>query len=260
VPAVLAIRTPISRRARRLITGASVVLPLVAWWAVSAFAGVDPKFLPSPAAVWRAGADMASSGDLLTDTWASVRRIFEGFGLSVAVSVPLGILMGSFRSAEAFFEPIVGVARYLPAAAFIPLLTIWLGIDEPSKVMLLFIGTVFFNLLMTADAVRQVPGALVDVSYTLGARRGEVLRKVIIPYSLPGIIDAVRVNFAAAFNLVIVAELINAVTGLGYRIARSQRFLATDRIFAVLVVIGAIGLLIDILMRRTRDWIGRWVA
>jgi NitT/TauT family transport system permease protein len=167
--------------------------------------------------------------------------------------------MGAFTAGRSLVEPVVGLLRYLPASAFIPLLTIWLGIGEPSKVMLLFIGTVFFNTLMIADAVRQVPSGLIDVSYTLGARRGEVLRKVVVPHALPGMIDAVRVNAAAAWNFVVVAELINSEQGLGYRIARSQRFLASDRIFAILVVIAVIGLAVDVLLRVLRDRVGRWV-
>ena len=222
-------------------------------------ASLTLRNVPSPAAVWEAGVEMARAGTLATDTWASVQRILIGFGLAILVSVPLGIVMGGFQAGQALFEPVVGLLRYLPASAFIPLLTIWLGIGEPSKIMLLFIGTVFFNTLMVADAVRQVPGALVDVSYTLGARRGEVLRKVVVPHALPGMIDAVRVNAAAAWNFVVVAELINSESGLGYRIARSQRFLASDRIFAILVVIAVLGLAIDILLRVLRDRIGRWV-
>jgi NitT/TauT family transport system permease protein len=209
--------------------------------------------------VWEAGMEMARTGTLAADTWASVRRILIGFGLAIAVSVPLGIVMGTFAAGRALFEPVVGLLRYLPASAFIPLLTIWLGIGEPSKVMLLFIGTVFFNTLMTADVVRQVPRPLIDVSYTLGCRRGEVLRKVVVPHALPGMIDCVRVNAAAAWNFVVVAELINSSEGLGYRIARSQRFLASDRIFAVLIVIAVIGLAIDVLLRVLRDRVGRWV-
>jgi NitT/TauT family transport system permease protein len=254
-----AIRAPISRRSRWLLIIASVAVPIVTWLAVSGAGLVSEQFLPSPMAVWRAGVDMATSGQLLTDTWASVRRILIGFGLAIVVSVPLGLLMGSFRAGQALFEPVVGLLRYLPASAFIPLLTIWLGIGEPSKAMLLFIGTVFFNTLMTADVVRQVPRALVDVSYTLGARRGELLRKVVVPHSLPGMIDAIRVNAAAAWNFVVVAELINSQEGLGYRIARSQRFLQSDRIFAVLLVIAIIGLAIDLALRMTRDRVGRWV-
>jgi NitT/TauT family transport system permease protein len=256
---VWAIRAPIPRGWRIALIISSVAVPLGVWVAISATGTVPEQFLPSPAAVWTAGVDMARSGTLATDTWASVQRILIGFGLAIAVSVPLGLLMGSFAAGQALFEPVVGLLRYLPASAFIPLLTIWLGIGEPSKVMLLFIGTVFFNTLMTADVVRQVPSALVDVSYTLGARRGEVLRKVVVPHSLPGMIDCIRVNAAAAWNFVVVAELINSEQGLGYRIARSQRFLASDRIFAILVVIAVIGLAIDICLRVLRDRVGRWI-
>jgi NitT/TauT family transport system permease protein len=256
---VWAIRAPIPRVWKVSLIACSVLVPLVAWVAVSAAGAVPEQFLPSPQAVWAAGLDMARAGTLATDTWASLQRILIGFGLAIVVSVPLGLLMGGFRAGQALFEPVVGLLRYLPASAFIPLLTIWLGIGEPSKVMLLFIGTVFFNTLMTADVVRQVPAALVDVSYTLGARRGEVVRKVVVPHALPGMIDCVRVNAAAAWNFVVVAELINSEQGLGYRIARSQRFLASDRIFAILVVIAVIGLAIDILLRVLRDRVGRWV-
>jgi NitT/TauT family transport system permease protein len=256
---VWAIRAPIPRAWKVSLIACSVLVPLVAWAAVSATGAVPEQFLPSPQAVWAAGLDMARAGTLATDTWASLQRILIGFGLAIVVSVPLGLLMGGFQAGQALFEPVVGLLRYLPASAFIPLLTIWLGIGEPSKVMLLFIGTVFFNTLMTANVVRQVPAALVDVSYTLGARRGEVLRKVVVPHALPGMIDCVRVNAAAAWNFVVVAELINSEQGLGYRIARSQRFLASDRIFAILVVIAVIGLAIDILLRVLRDRVGRWV-
>jgi NitT/TauT family transport system permease protein len=202
---------------------------------------------------------MAQSGQLFTDAWASVRRVLIGFGLAAAVSAPLGLLLGSFRAGQALLEPMMGLLRYLPAAAFIPLLMIYLGLEEAPKVALLFIGTVFFNTLMTADVVRQVPPSLIDVSYTLGARRGEVLRKVILPHSLPGMIDTLRVNAAAAWNLVVVAELIAAQEGLGYRIARSARFTQTDKIFAVLVAIALIGLATDVLLRSLRDRVGRWV-
>jgi NitT/TauT family transport system permease protein len=256
---VWVLRAPIPRGWKITLIVCSVLVPLIAWVAVAATGAVPEQFLPSPQAVWAAGLDMARSGTLASDTWASVQRILIGFGLAVVVSVPLGLLLGSFGAGQALFEPVIGLLRYLPASAFIPLLTIWLGIGEPSKVMLLFIGTVFFNTLMTADVVRQVPAALVDVSYTLGARRGEVVRKVIVPHALPGMIDCVRVNAAAAWNFVVVAELINSEQGLGYRIARSQRFLASDRIFAILAVIAVIGLAIDVLLRVLRDRVGRWV-
>ena len=258
-PRIWALGVPIPRRWQLALVACSVLVPATAWVVVSATGAMPAEFLPSPSAVWTAGVDMARSGTLALDTWASLRRILIGFGLAVLVSVPLGILMGGFAAGRALVEPVVGLLRYLPASAFIPLLTIWLGIGEPSKVMLLFIGTIFFNTLMTADVVRQVPRSQIDVSYTLGARRGEVLREVVVPHALPGMIDSVRVNAAAAWNFVVVAELINSEEGLGYRIARSQRFLASDRIFAILVVIAVIGVAIDVLLRVLRDRVGRWV-
>jgi NitT/TauT family transport system permease protein len=258
--ALLTIRTPIPRRGRWVLTASSVLIPVVAWIALATSGAVSATFLPSPGAVWSAGVQMAASGELVTDTLATVQRVLLGFGLAVLVSVPLGIVMGTFLAGQAALEPMIGLLRYLPASAFVPLLIIWLGIDEASKIAILFIGTVFFNTLMAADVVRGVPPALIDVSYTLGARRAEVLRKVIVPYALPGIIDAIRVNAAAAWNLVVVAELIASTVGLGYRIVRAQRFLQTDRIFAVLAVIAVVGVLLDVALRLLRSRVGRWVG
>jgi NitT/TauT family transport system permease protein len=259
-PALLAIRAPISRRGAWTLTTLSVLAPLAAWFALSESHVVDPVFLPAPRAVWSSGYEMARSGQLVSDVWATVHRILVGFGLAVAVSAPLGLAMGTWRAAQNLFEPVIGLLRYLPASAFIPLLVVWLGIGESSKVAVLFIGTAFFNTLMTADVVRGVPMVLINASYTLGVRRFEVLRKVIVPHSLPGMIDAIRVNSAAAFNLVVVAELIAAEAGLGYRIARFQRFNQTDKIFAVLIVIGVLGLAIDMVLRLLRNRVGRWVG
>ena len=257
---MLAIRTPIPRAARWTLTILSLAVPLLAWIALSASEVVSASFLPSPQAVLSAGFEMARSGELLSDLAATAQRVLLGFGLAVLVSVPLGIFMGAFPAGQAVLEPVIGLLRYLPASAFIPLLIIWLGLGEPSKVALLFVGTVFFNTLMTADVVRTVPRSLIDVSYTLGAYRNEVLRKVVVPHSLPGIIDAVRVNAAAAWNFVVVAELVNSTAGLGYRIVRAQRFLQTDRIFAVLVVIGVAGVAIDVALRLLRSRVGRWAT
>jgi NitT/TauT family transport system permease protein len=166
--------------------------------------------------------------------------------------------MGTFKSVNALFEPLIGFIRYMPATAFISLLLIWLGLGEPPKVALIFLGVLFFNTLMTANIVWQVPSELVRVAYTLGAGNLTVFRKVVLPYAVPGIIDSARVNLAAAWNLIIVAELFATEEGLGVRIARSQRFLDTDRIFAILIVIGLIGLITDIGLRMLRNRVAPW--
>lgn len=236
----------------------SALVPLGAWVGLSASGVVSALFLPSPGSVGRAFSELVSNGELQSDVIATLRRVGIGFAIVLAVSVPLGMAMGSFPGCRSLFEPMIALVRYMPAPAFIPLLIIWLGLGEPSKIALLVIGTVFFNTLMTADAAAQVPEELIDASYTLGASRWVVLRKVILPHALPGLIDAARVNIAATWNLVVVAELIAAQQGLGFRITRAQRFLQTDKIFAVLIVIGLIGLAIDLLFRWARNLAAPW--
>ena len=255
---MLRLREQVPDRLRLPLAVVSVLLPLLVWTALSSTGAVDPKFLPSPGAVLRALRRLAAGGELWSDAQATLTRVAIGFALVVAVSVPLGLAMGTWPVARALFEPMIGLVRYMPAPAFIPLLVIWLGLGESSKIALLVIGTVFFNTLMSADVASQVPAELINVSYTLGAGRWQVIRKVIVPYAVPGLLDAMRVNIAATWNLVVVAELIAAQEGLGYRIVRAQRFLQTDTIFAVLIVIGLIGVTMDVAFRLLRNRLAPW--
>jgi NitT/TauT family transport system permease protein len=244
-----------------LLSAGSLVLLLLAWLLVTALGIVPPLFLPSPAAVLGAFGRLLGEGLLLNDVVASMLRVLAGFGLAALVSIPLGLLMGAFASFHNLFNPTIGTLRYMPASAFVPLLILWLGIDEAPKIALIFIGTLFFNTIMVADAVKFVPRSLIDVAYTLGTSRPRVLREVIWPAAMPAVLDALRVNMAASWNLVIIAELVAATSGLGYRILRAQRFLRTEEIFVGLIVIGLIGLLIDLLFfalqRRLCPWVQR---
>ena len=235
-----------------------IAVLLLLWLVVSQAGLVEPLFLPSPTVVARAGLEQVSDGILLQDVRASVLRVIAGFGLSALVALPLGIAMGSNGVVCRLLEPLLGLLRYMPAPAFIPLLIIYFGLGELPKVLLIFIGTVFFNTLMIMDAVKFVPSQLLETTLTLGGRRRDLLRRVILPYITPQVLDAYRINMAAAWNLVIVAELVAAESGLGKRITLAQRFLRTDQIFLDLIVIGLIGLLIDLsfrmLMRRCCRW------
>ena len=240
------------------LAGLSVAVPLITWLVVSRYAGIDSIFLPSPTDVIEATKRLWSRGYLIEDTISSFTRVSTGFILSAIVAVPLGVLMGTFASIRALFEPIIGIVRYMPAPAFIPLLIIYLGIDEAPKIALIFIGTVFFNILMIMDSVKFVPKDLIETTYTLGGRRWQVLLSVILPYIVPRIIDTFRVNMAASWNLVVVAELLAANEGLGKRILLAQKFLRTEEIFACLIILGLIGFAIDLffrlLVRLTCKW------
>jgi len=235
-----------------------ILLVFGLWATISSLGVVDRLFLPSPAAVLAAGQEELAQGQLVADLVASVRRVFGGFALSALVAIPLGIAMGANTTLCRLLEPLLGILRYMPAPAFIPLLIIYFGVDELPKILLIFIGTLFFNTLMIMDAVKFVPRELIETALTLGGKRADLLTRVIAPYIMPQALDAFRVNMAAAWNLVIVAELVAAEDGLGKRISLAQRFLRTDQIFLGLIVIGLIGLLIDLgfrlLMRRRCSW------
>lgn len=227
----------------------SLVLPLVAWTAAANSGLVDTLFLPKPTDVVIRFWSLLTEGELLGDIRDSVGRVGGGFFLAAFLGVPIGLLIGTFKSMEGLLGPFFALARYMPAAAFIPLVILWLGLDEPAKIAIIFIGTFFYNALMVADSVKFIPKELLSVSYTLGASRWDVLVRVILPYTLPNIIDTLRINIAASWNFVIVAELIAASSGLGYRILKAQRFLRTDEIFVGILVIGLIGLGIDFLFK-----------
>ncbi len=228
---------------------ASVVVPLTVWWLLSNYAGVNPKFLPSPQDVGGAFQRLWEKGFITQDILASFGRVAIGFTLAAIVSVPLGISMGAFASIRAMMEPIIGILRYMPAPAFIPLLIIYLGLNEEPKIALIFIGTVFYNTLMIMDAVKFVPKDLIETTYTLGGQRWQVLMSVITPYIIPSIIDTFRINIAASWNLVVIAELVAAEEGLGKRILLAQRFFKTDEIFACLIMLGVIGFALDLIFR-----------
>jgi NitT/TauT family transport system permease protein len=239
----------IPRSLNWVLMGMSIVIPFLSWWIITTFAGINPAFLPGPADVAEAFGSLWERGFLLKDTVASFSRVMIGFLLAVIVSAPLGILMGTFPSIAALFEPIVGIFRYMPAAAFTPLLIIYLGLDEAPKIALIFIGTVFYNLLMVMDSVKFVPKDLIEATYTLGGRRLQVLLNVITPYIVPSMIDTFRINMATAWNMVIVAELVAAELGLGKRIQIAQKFFNTSEIFACLIVLGIIGICLDLSFR-----------
>lgn len=249
----------IPRRLSLILIALSILVPLLLWWMISSSGVVQPAYLlPTPGQVLESLHRLWTEGILPVDIAYSLFRVLSGFLLAAIVSIPIGLLMGSFASIQALLEPIIGIVRYMPAPAFIPLLILYFGLGELPKILLIFIGTLFFNTLMIMDAVKFVPKELIETTYTLGGRRPQVLGQVIFPHTLPNIIDACRVNMAASWNLVIVAELVAANEGLGKRISLAQRFLRTDEIFAGLIVIGLIGLAIDLLFRLLLRLSCRW--
>jgi NitT/TauT family transport system permease protein len=232
---------------------------LFALWCLVTYAGlVEPLFLPTPTAIVRSGAGMTADGSLLENAGASLYVIVTGWALAVAAGVPVGILMGSFKAVEALVEPVIDFVRYLPVSALIPLLILYIGIGTSEKIAVIFIGTFFQLVLLVADVAAHVPREQIDVSYTLGASRAQVIRRVLLPATLPGVMDTLRITMGWAWTYLVVAELVSADRGLGYLILNSMRGLFTDRIFVGLFVIGGLGLAFDVLFkwlhRRLLPW------
>lgn len=243
----------------RVAATAAGIATVVGLWGLTSTVWASDGFqVPTMAATWSALVEMWQAGELWSDFTASLSRVGTGYAISIVVGVALGVLIGSFRSVEAFVEPQIGFLRYIPATALTPLLLIWMGIDEAPKVALIVLGTVFYNVLMVADVTRAVPRELIDAAYTLGAGRRTVLRRVILPHSWPGIVDVARINLAAAWLMLVVAELLAAQDGLAFRIIRAQRFRAIDRMFALLLVFGVLGIASDLALRWFRNRSARW--
>lgn len=232
-----------------LLTIIALVVPLLVWIFLSYQELVDPRFLPTPMVVLNAGWKMLTEEQLLTDIIASFTRVLVGFLFAAVVGIPIGIAMGTFYSMESLFGTIVGIVRYMPVAAFMPLIVLWAGLGETAKILIIFLGIVFYNAIMIADAVKFIPDEMLNVAYTLGANRVDVLFRVILPATLPNIIDTMRVNVAGAWNFLVIAELIAAENGLGFKIIYFQRFLETDKVLFCILVIGLIGLILDFAFR-----------
>ena len=248
-PGAWSIRGPMSQRQYWILAALGLIVPFASWW-ILAGSGLMPKvFMPSPSDVWTRTMVWLHEDGLAADTLISVSRVVIGWLLSLLIALPLGLMIGTYRPVQALLEPLTDFIRYMPAVAFIPLVMLWIGIDEPSKIAIIFIGTFFQMVLMMAEDVRRVPQAQIEAAQTLGASRGEIVQLVLLPSAKPALVDTMRVTMGWAWTYLVVAELVAANSGLGYSILKAQRFLQTDKIFAGIIIIGLIGLITDQLFR-----------
>jgi NitT/TauT family transport system permease protein len=219
---------------------------------------VSPLFLPSPVLVLQSTLQMIFEHTLFGAIWASTLRILISFVAAAVVALPLGIAMGSYEPVNRLMEPVMAPLRYMPISAFIPLLILWLGIGESQKVAFLFLGVFVYLMPVVVTAIRAVPEELVQTALTLGATRFQAIRTVLVPAALPDIFDSFRVMNAISWTYVILAEFVNARTGLGYMIQLAGSHLKTAQVFSGILVIGFIGLLTDAFIRGLNAALFRW--
>lgn len=234
----------------------SVALGTAVWviffgvWELSAARGwINTLFMPPPHQVLATLYTMIAERGFLWDIGISIYRIIASFALACSIAIPLGVLMGSFRSVEAFFNPFISAWRYLPAPAFIPLLLMWFGAGDGAKLALLFIGVIFFLITLIMDHTRAVRTELIETAKTLGADRWQILSTVVLPAVAPKILISMRQMLAVSWTYLVIAEIVASTTGIGAVMMRGQRFLKVDEIMAGILVIGIVGLLFDFLFR-----------
>ena len=231
----------------RVALGIGFFIVFVAVWSLATFGGfVSKTFLANPLMMLKSGWLLLTEMGFAADIGMTVWRVLGGFVLAALLALPLGVAMGAYKPIEAFFEPFVSFARYLPASAFIPLLILWAGIGEAQKLAVIFIGSVFQLVLMIAVVVGNTRRDLVEAAYTLGSSDASLVRRVLIPGAAPEIAEILRMVLGWAWTYVIVAELIGASSGIGHMITDSQALLATDQIIFGIIVIGLIGLVSDL--------------
>ncbi len=243
----------------RVLLGVSFFVIFVAAWAIATLGGfVSKTFLADPLTMVKSGYTLLTEMGFAKDIGMTVWRVLGGFVLAALLALPLGVLMGAYKPIEAFFEPFVSFARYLPASAFIPLLILWVGIGEAQKLSVIFIGSFFQLVLMFAVTVGQTRRDLVEAAYTLGSSDTSLVKRVLIPGAAPEIAETLRMVLGWAWTYVIVAELIGASSGIGHMITDSQALLATDQIIFGIIVIGLIGLASDILFKQLNRRLFPW--
>ncbi len=245
------------------ISVATTVALFAAWWLVTAMGWLPPLVLPSPAAVWDAfmasmRGELQGGKTLVEHMGWSFARVFGAFFLACLTAVPVGILMGVSRIARGVFDPPIEFYRPLPPLAYLPLVIIWFGIDEASKVILIYLAC-FAPLAVAARAgVRSVTMEQVNAAYSMGASRLQVIRHVILPAALPEILTGMRIAIGFGWTTLVAAEMVAATAGLGQMVLNASNFLRTDIVIMGIIVIGFWAYLFDMLMRRIEVWAVPW--
>jgi NitT/TauT family transport system permease protein len=232
-----------------IISVCAFVLFFAAWWAVVASGLVRPVFLPSPAAIVTRLASLAADGTLLADIASSSYRIGVGFILASTSALVVGVLIGNYRFWDAAIEPFLDFIRYMPVVAFVPLTILWTGTSDTQKFLVIWIGTFFQQALMFMDNIKRVPPDFVGLGRTLGLSDYKIVTKIVLPSAAPQIWDTLRISLGWAWTWVVLAELVAASSGLGYRITVAQRYFQTDTVIGYIVVLGVLGLVSDQIMK-----------
>lgn len=255
------------RKAKRevsltLISSLTIGSLLFIWWAVTTAGLIEALFLPSPQAVATRGWKLLTEGYMGSSLWqhlgASLERIGLGLVAAVLTAIPLGIAIGRNRIARGIFDPLIEFYRPIPPLAYLPLIVIWCGIGELSKVLLIYLAIFAPIVIATATGVRNVDPTKLRAAQSLGATPVQLIRHVILPSALPDILTGVRIGLGVGWSTLVAAELIAATSGLGFMVQSAAQFLVTDVVILGILVIALIAVALELSLRALQRKLVPW--
>lgn len=249
----------------RWLSAVSIGIALLLWFAVTNLNLVDPLFFPAPQSVWAAFADILQNGykgrPLIQHIGSSMSRLVTAFLLSFCLAVPMGLASGYFKPVRAILDPFIEFYRPLPPLAYYTLIVIWLGIEDGSKIALLFLAGFAPLYIAMIAGVQRVPRDRINAALSLGSSQWQVFTQVVFPSCLPELFTGLRTALGFMYTTLVAAEMVAAVSGIGWMVLDASKFLRSDIIFVGIIIMGAIAIALDMGLRwlqtRYLPWVGR---
>lgn len=242
-----------------MILGAlSLMTALGTYTVVSNLPGTNPVLIPPPQDIVAAAITTIENGNLASAILSSLQRQIIGFVIGTTCAIIIGSIMGWFRTFEYILDPLVETVRPIPPLAWIPLVIIWFGIGETSRILVITVASFLVCIVNVFSGMKQVPNVHVEAAQTLGARPIQIFYTVAIPSALPYIFAGLRIALAASWTVLVAAELLAAQSGLGYLMQTARRFYNTDVIIVTIICIGLLAFITDRLFRIAQAYLSRW--
>lgn len=235
---------------------------LLIWWGVTSAKLIAPLFLPSPQSVVIRFWQISTHGFMDSTLWqhleASLMRVFSALVASILVGIPTGIAIGQYRVAKGILDPVIEIYRPIPPLASLPLVVIWFGIGEFSKIFLIFLAILAPIVIATANGVRQVSNNRIRAAQSLGATHWQLIRYVVLPSALPEILVGIRIGLGTGWSTLVAAELVAATSGLGFMVQSAAQFLVTDVVILGIAVIALIAFGLELGLRYLHKQLAPW--
>lgn len=221
------------------------VLILAAWICTTHFRSIPTSILPKISMVWQAFLEMLQSGQLWKDLSVTLSRVVKGYLLSALLGMILGSLMGMSKTVAYLLQPTVTVIRQIPIIAWIPLIILWCGIGELSKIVVIVMAAFFPIMMNTMSGISSTPAGYIEVAQLYKLSFFKTFRKVYLPHALPQILVGLKLGLGISWMAVVAAELIASLSGIGYRMSNARSLMQSDVVIVCIILIGLIGILMD---------------